>query len=226
MAQKNVNFSSCSFQAIQFPENGIKFYIYISKGFEKHLSPKLQPIELACNDKRNKPTPAVLVDWTATELWNWTVWRNSFTPSIPILFPGKKEWFSWTYAFYPSFPCFLWFADIIWSKETHNITLKKWTNFFKLAYARGASLTLNKVASQFGLKNSNIEKETVSTKNDVLLTYKSQNAYLSGSNLPLWKQNSSLIEAATTPGFKNGFLHATTTKTIGKARPDWLKAKF
>ena len=45
--------------------------------------------------------------------------------------------------------------------------------------------TLNKIASKSGLKSSNIEKETFSTKNDVVLTYKTQNAYVSGSNLPL-----------------------------------------
>ena len=39
--------------------------------------------------------------------------------------------------------------------------------------------------SKSGLKSSNIEKETFSTKNDVVLTYKTQNAYLSDSNLPL-----------------------------------------
>ena len=34
-------------------------------------------------------------------------------------------------------------------------------------------------------KSSNIEKRSFSTKNDVVLTYKAQNAYVSGSNLPL-----------------------------------------
>ena len=49
----------------------------------------------------------------------------------------------------------------------------------------GSFRTLNKIASKSGLKSLNIEKETFSTKNDVVLTYKTQNAYLSDSNLPL-----------------------------------------
>ena len=57
------------------------------------------------------------------------------------------------------------------------------------------SRTLNKIASKSGLKSSNIEKRGFSTKNDLGLstkvlvqrvsTYKAQNAYVSGSNLPL-----------------------------------------
>ena len=68
--------------------------------------------------------------------------------------------------------------------------------------------TLNKIASKSGLKSSNIEKQSFSTKIDIFLIYKSQNAYLPSSNLPLVKQNIS-IEAARTPGFINGFLYAT-----------------
>ena len=48
-----------------------------------------------------------------------------------------------------------------------------------------SSRTLNKIDSKSGLKSSNIEKRSFSTKNDVVLTYKAQNAYVSGSNLPL-----------------------------------------
>ena len=48
-----------------------------------------------------------------------------------------------------------------------------------------SSRTVNKIVSKSGVKSLKIEKETFSTKNDVVLTYKSQNAYLSGSNLPL-----------------------------------------
>ena len=43
--------------------------------------------------------------------------------------------------------------------------------------------TLHKIASKSSLKNLKIKKEMLSTKNDVSLTYKSQNAYLSGNNL-------------------------------------------
>ena len=39
--------------------------------------------------------------------------------------------------------------------------------------------------SKAGQKNLSIEKETLSTKNDVVLTYKSQNAKLSGSDFAL-----------------------------------------
>ena len=85
----------------------------------------------------------------------------------------------------PLFPCVLGFADITWSKGTHNITLKKWPHFQNGLNKRGSSRTLNKITSKSGLKSLNIEKETFSTKNDVILTYKSQNVYLSGSNLPL-----------------------------------------
>ena len=49
----------------------------------------------------------------------------------------------------------------------------------------GSSRTLNKIASKSGLKSSNIEKRGLSTKNDVVPTYKAQNAYVSGSNRPL-----------------------------------------
>ena len=38
-------------------------------------------------------------------------------------------------------------------------------------------LVHSKIASKSGLKSSNIEKETFNTKNDVVLTYKLQNAY-------------------------------------------------
>ena len=51
----------------------------------------------------------------------------------------------------------------------------------------GSSRTLNKITSKSGLNSFNIEKQTVNAKNDVVLTYKSQNAYLSRSNLPLRK---------------------------------------
>ena len=49
--------------------------------------------------------------------------------------------------------------------------------FSKWPKTGGSSRTLNKIASKSGLKSSNIEKETFNTKNDVVLTYKLQNAY-------------------------------------------------
>ena len=42
-----------------------------------------------------------------------------------------------------------------------------------------------KIASKSGLKNPKIENETFSTKNSAVLTYKSQNAYISRSYLLL-----------------------------------------
>ena len=49
----------------------------------------------------------------------------------------------------------------------------------------GVLVHSTKFASKSGLKSSNIEKRSFSTKNDVVLTYKAQNAYVSSSNLPL-----------------------------------------
>ena len=74
--------------------------IHFSKGL-KYIKQCKNQKEPTCNDKRNKPTPVVLVAWTAIEIWNCTVWRNSFTPSIPILFPEKKKWLSFLKAVCP-----------------------------------------------------------------------------------------------------------------------------
>ena len=54
-----------------------------------------------------------------------------------------------------------------------------------MALISGSTRTLNEIALKCGLKILKIEQETFSTRDDVVLTYKSQNAYLSGSNLPL-----------------------------------------
>ena len=64
-------------------------------------------------------------------------------------------------------------------------------------------------ASNSGLKNLNIEKESFSTMNDVFLTYNSQNACLSGSNLPMKKENR-FIQAPGALGLISRFFYATT----------------
>ena len=44
---------------------------------------------------------------------------------------------------------------------------------------------VNKVASKSGLKSLKVGKESCGTRNEVVLTYTSQNLFFSGSDLPL-----------------------------------------
>ena len=76
----------------------------------------------------------------------------------------------------------------------------------------GVLVKLSKIASESSQKSLNIEKETFSTKNVVFLTYESQNAYLSGSNLPLQKQNRSTAAAKTLGGVKRVFMQQQLSK--------------
>ena len=66
----------------------------------------------------------------------------------------------------------------------HNVTVKTWAHFSKMAETNKCSRALNQIASKSGLKSASTEMETFSTRNDVLLTQKSQNVYIS-DNLPL-----------------------------------------
>ena len=120
------------------------------------------------------------------------------------------------------------YSELILHKKIWKYDVKAIVSYFctKLSFMRdtsGSSLTFNKIASKSSAKSLNIAKETFSTKNDVFLTYKSQNAKLSGNNLALYKQRRS-ITAARTLYLLNGFLLATTA-TVSIAT-DWLKTKF
>ena len=76
--------------------------------------------------------------------------------------------------FRPLFACILWFTDITWSNGTHNISLKKCATFSKGPKLAGVLV--------------HFTKQTFNSKIDVVLTVKSQNAYLSGRIL-LVKEN-------------------------------------
>ena len=62
----------------------------------------------------------------------------------------------------------------------------------------------------YGPRSLTVEQETFDTMNNVVLTYKSQNAYHSGNNLPLSKQNKSK-DAARTLDLFNHFLYTIAT---------------
>ena len=87
-------------------------------------------------------------------------------------------------------------------------TVSKWP---KLVVALVHS---TKVASKSGLKSLNTEKETFR---------KRKMRTISGSNLPLWEENRSIVVARTL-GLVNRFF--TTTTTVYIAPPDWLKTKL
>ena len=86
-------------------------------------------------------------------------------------------------------PCFLAFFDLLISLGEIGLMiilhLKRRLTFSKWPQLSGVLLTFDKIATRCGLNILNIEKETSSTKSDVALTCKSQNAYFSGIDLPL-----------------------------------------